>query len=262
MTQKLRKKTKQRNTPAGTWLCLPGAIGSSRDWEILTPWLPEEYNYITLDLRNIEADWNTIHTHLKHALAGAPRPWYLLAYSQGARIALHTLCHHSSAFSGAVLFGANPGLEKDEDRVKRAEADRRWAKMARSDPWDQFLKAWESQSLFTLGNPPAKWPDGLGKAWQATRRSMASDRESVAKQFEQWSLAFQPNLWPLLPAVDKPICWVAGSEDSKFANIASRAASLHQRSTLAIRPHNGHRIPWESPKALAPLLAQFTCSEK
>ncbi len=262
MISLFRENQKQRSARLGTWLCLPGAIGSSLDWEMLIPWLPQEYQYITLDWRNIEAQWSTVHAHLERALAGAPRPWFLLAYSQGARIALHTLCHHPTPFSGAILFGANPGFEKNEERVKRAEADRRWAEKARSDPWDQFLKTWELQSVFISGNPPEMWPDGLGPVWQATRRAMANDRESVARQFEQWSLASQPNLWPLLPTVDKPICWVAGAEDTKFAAIARRAASLHPHSTLATLPHTRHRIPWESPHSLAPLIRGFAQKRK
>jgi len=54
-----------------------------------------------------------------------------------------------------------------------------------------------------------------------------------------------------------PVLWVVGEQDEKFRPLGERACQLIPRSSLAIAPGSGHRVPWQAAEWLAHAIARF-----
>jgi 2-succinyl-6-hydroxy-2,4-cyclohexadiene-1-carboxylate synthase len=112
--------------------------------------------------------------------------------------------------------------------------------------WQEFLTKWNAQPL--LGGP-MRDPQASG--------SLVMRRREIARSFVDWSLGAQQPLWERLHEITVPVLWVAGENDAKFRALAERAVSLIPRSTLAIAPGAGHRVPWDAEEWLAEKVAGF-----
>lgn len=160
----------------------------------------------------------------------------LAGYSMGGRMALHALLEKNHPWQAAVLVSANPGLENEAERAARRAADTGWATRALTGNWQEFLNDWNAQAV--LGDTPMRDPGASA--------SLAQRRREVARSFVDWSLGAQEPLWDRLGEITVPVLWIAGENDSKFRALAEHASSLMPRSSLAIAPDAGHRVPWEA----------------
>ena len=171
----------------------------------------------------------------------------LLGYSMGGRLALHSLLEENHPWQAAVIISAHPGLENDLDRSARKAQDAGWAAKAFAGDWRGFLEQWNAQPL--LGGEDMREPE-------ASQR-LVSRRREISRSFIDWSLGLQEPLWDVLPSIPVPVLWVAGAEDAKYLELATRAAALMPTSVLAIAPGCGHRVPWENPGWFAERVAHF-----
>jgi 2-succinyl-6-hydroxy-2,4-cyclohexadiene-1-carboxylate synthase len=169
----------------------------------------------------------------------------LLGYSMGGRMALHALLEAGHPWQAAVIVSAHPGLESE--RTARRAADAAWATQALTGNWQEFLDAWNSQSILDTG--PIRERQASG--------SLIMRRREIARSFVDWSLGAQEPLWDRLGEITIPVLWVAGENDAKFLAIAQRAVPLIPNARLAIAPGAGHRVPWETEEWLAQQVAHF-----
>jgi 2-succinyl-6-hydroxy-2,4-cyclohexadiene-1-carboxylate synthase len=174
----------------------------------------------------------------------------LLGYSMGGRLALHALLSQNHPWRAAVIVSAHPGLENPADREARRAADAGWATKALTGNWQQFLDAWNAQSV--LGQSAIRAPQASG--------SLAMRRREIARSFVDWSLGAQEPLLERLHEITIPVLWVAGENDAKFRALAERAVGKLPRARLAIAPASGHRVPWEAEEWLAEQVARFLSS--
>jgi 2-succinyl-6-hydroxy-2,4-cyclohexadiene-1-carboxylate synthase len=170
----------------------------------------------------------------------------LLGYSMGGRLALHALLEDDHPWQAAVIISAHPGLEADADREARRASDARWANMALTGNWQDFLTAWNAQPI--LG--------GEMRNSQASG-SLVMRRREIARSFVDWSLGAQQPLWERLHEIQIPVLWVVGENDPKFIDLAHKAVAQIPKATLAIAPNSGHRVPWEAEAWLADKVAGF-----
>jgi len=216
---------------------LPLLHATGRDFHTrhLWQWLRENAN--TASFAGFAAALN--------AAAGA-RPRILLGYSLGARLALYTLTQQPHLWDAAILLSVHPGLTNDYEREPRLAVDHAWALRVRHEPWMELMDAWNAQSVLT----------GAGVS-PAQQQAAESWRPEIAQSFDVWSLARQPDLRPLLPAVTCPVLWITGEQDEKFTALAAAAAALTPNGQHVIIPAAGHRVHLDQPAATAAAVQDF-----
>lgn len=166
----------------------------------------------------------------------------LVGYSMGARLALHALLA-KGPWDAAILVAPHPGLEMAEERAERRVSDARWAGLAMSGDWREFLTEWGAQPLLagvSAGDPPPE-----------------SSRREIARSFVDWSLGAQEPLWQRLPEISCPVLWCVGERDQKFRELGERAVGLLPNAELWIAAGAGHRVPWEQPEAFRSKVGEF-----
>ena len=189
-----------------------------RAWH-LWRWLEENPGAASFD--GISASLN--------AAAGS-RPRVLLGYSLGARLALHALTQQPDTWDAAILISAHPGLTDEKERAARLVQDQSWAARFLHEPWSDVIAAWNAQPVLA-GEPVS----------QDHQQQLETSRREVAIGFDAWSLARQPDLRPLLPAVPCPVLWITGEKDMKFTALGEECCALLPCARHFICPDAGHR---------------------
>ncbi len=240
------KETDERREagPLECW-CLHGSVGMAADWRALAKNLaPAGISSRAVDLWRfldccpmpLTEFGKALNAEAKGEISRSGSGRTLLGYSMGGRMALHALLERAHPWQAAIIVSAHPGLENEPDRASRRSADIAWATQALAGNWQQFLDAWNGQSV--LGLVPIREPQASG--------SLVMRRREIARSFVDWSLGVQQPLWDRLGEISIPVLWIAGENDSKFLALAQRAVSLMPDAQLATAPAVGHRVPWEA----------------
>lgn len=210
-------------------VALHGNVGSPRDWDALN--LP---HLQSLNLwSHSGATMKTFADDLAKKWGGDGRT-ILLGYSLGGRLALTTLCQHPSAFAGAVILAAHPGLATDEARIARRSSDAVWAQRARELPWADFLAQWDAQTVFGSRKAP-------------NRSDLEPFRSGIADAFLQWSLGCQPDLREALVGIKIPMLWITGERDHAYTSLAQEITRALPSSQHRIITDAGHRLLIDAP---------------
>lgn len=223
--------------------CLHGAVGLAADWDDFKKRMEIEGHQVhAIDLWSYLDDADCSFQEFAVKICEAARkesaPPVLIGYSMGGRLALHALIEDPLVWSGAMLISVHPGLEAEKERVLRMGADAEWAAKILTGRWDKFLNEWESQPVL----------QGMCKAPLADRSNLRDRQIAVARGFTSWSLGKQQNLRNSLKDIDKPVVWLAGKRDQKFASLADSVWSQMSDSYLLGPLDAGHRVPWEAPE--------------
>lgn len=232
---------------------LHGFAGTHRAWDgVIARLSPaERYRPLALDLPG-----HGEHAHaprpiafagcVEHVLARAPERFTLCGYSLGGRVALHVALAAPERVSRLVLVASTPGIEDPVERVARRRADRRLADEIEQAPLEHFLARWCARPMFA-SDPPAV--DALARTDYA--RNPPAALAAVLRGIGAGEMA---PLWDRLGELRKPVTVLAGDRDAKFQAIARRMVELLPDAELIVLP-GGHRLPLESPAALAERLA-------
>ncbi len=163
----------------------------------------------------------------------------VVGYSFGARVALGVLV--AGANLRAVLIGCNPGIA-DGERPARIANDARWAALLRTRGIAEFADAWTAQPLFASQRR-------VTAERLAARRSrrLALDPAELARCLEVMGTGAMPDYRPTLPALAPRIAWLAGADDTTYAQLAQSLPGAHR----ALIADSGHDPTLEQPAALA-----------
>ena len=194
--------------------CIHGFLGTSSDW---APFLQGFREAGSTEVRAIDlfdrplppeppARWAVRFVRSVERLGEHP---ILIAYSLGARLALHALLEDPARFRGAILISPGLGVEGEEARQLRRVADDAWAHRFETEPWDEVIAAWNRQPVLA------------GSSEAGPREESAFDRSALANALRWWSPAVQQPLADRLSALDLPILWIAGERDAKYAAMAN-----------------------------------------
>jgi 2-succinyl-6-hydroxy-2,4-cyclohexadiene-1-carboxylate synthase len=237
---------------------LHGFGGTHRAWEGVTSCLPAaRYRALALDLPG-HGDHADSPRPISFAgcvadvLAHAPERFALCGYSLGGRIALHVALAAPERVARLVLVASTPGIEDPGERAERRAADRALADELEQRPFDEFIERWQAQPLFA-GDPPEVGE----RAWADQRRNRPDALAAVLRGIGTGEM--QP-LWARLRELELPVSVLAGERDAKFQALARRMVELLPDAELAVVP-GGHRLPLESPDALARVLGKRADAE-
>ncbi len=188
------------------------------------------------------------------AAEGAP---VLVGYSMGGRIAAETMVRHPGLpLAGLVLESAGLGPADDAARAALARRNGEWAARLREGGVVAFMDWWEALPLFATQRelPPAA---------RATTRAdrEAHDAETLARSLEAWGAHHQAAESETVAALaqmrvaDRPVLYLAGSRDEKYAALAARvrAAGLPARLVEGA----GHNVHLEKLEVFSRAVAQL-----
>lgn len=144
----------------------------------------------------------------------------VFGYSQGARVALSFAVRHPSRVRRLVLESGTPGLVHRRERVAREKNDAALAASIVRDGVDAFVARWELLPLFDgLRRLPAPEQAALHA------RRAANSAEGLSNALRTLGLGVQPDHWPHLWNLRRPVLLLTGALDAKFTAIARRMAA-------------------------------------
>ncbi|HET7489206.1 MAG TPA: alpha/beta fold hydrolase [Acidimicrobiales bacterium] len=227
-----------------------GFTQTGRSWAPVLPLLPADVEVVTPDLpgHGTRAD---VRADLAEAarLVGEDggRATYV-GYSMGGRVALTLALEQPDLVERLVLVSASAGIEDDDDRTARREADDELAAAIEAEGVDAFLEEWLAQPLFaSLPRERA----GL----EARRENTAAGLASALRLLGQGSMEPQ---WRRLFNLRMPVLVVAGELDEAYCVQAVHLGGwMGEVATLALVPGAGHACHLEQPGRFAALLTSF-----
>ncbi len=237
-------------------LLLHGFTGSAESWgEELFSGLARAHQVVAVDLLGHgESDFSPdpgrygMDEMLKDlwevldALSVERARW--LGYSMGGRIAIAGAVRDPSRISGLILESASPGLAGEGERRARRRADEALAEGILLGGMEEFVDHWMGLPLFAT---QGKVPPGILAAQR--ERRLRNRPEALAACLRGLGVGVQPSFWDSLSGIQLPTLILAGEEDRRFSEIASRMADLMPQTTLRLIPKSGHAIHRENPFA-------------
>jgi 2-succinyl-6-hydroxy-2,4-cyclohexadiene-1-carboxylate synthase len=232
---------------------LHGFTGSAASWSPVSRELARLHRVIAIDIIGhgaSSAPEDPAHYDFEQALhdlaevtaqLGIARAAWL-GYSMGGRLALGMSVRHPDRVSALVLESATAGIQDEQERHQRAEADLALARRIEEagvkafvDEWER-LPIWESQRAL---------PDEvLGLQRDIRRRNRAIGLANSLRGMGQGS---QPSYWDRLSEIEVPVLLIAGALDRKFVGIAGQMGVRIADATLSVVPEAGHAVHLERP---------------
>ncbi len=242
-------------------VCLHGFLGCAEDFGDLFDRLGRERRCIAFDLPGhgaspaplpatapvFEATCELVLEWIGRSIEG---PFDLLGYSMGGRIAFGMLATAGDRIRRAVILGANPGLEDEEDRARRRVSDAVIADRLAAEPFDAFLEDWYAQPLF----------DGLRSSDEFPRvlaRRLHGDPERLSRALRCLGLGEQPSYWRALGRREDPLMLVAGAEDAKYMHMNRSALAACPGAEAVVITQAGHAVHLEQPEAFTRCVRSF-----
>lgn len=221
---------------SATIVVLPGFLGRAHDWEQVRRQTRTPLRWICPELFTADAaPW-------EHPPECGQRCW-LTGYSFGARLALRWLTEFPERWHGALLLSVNPGnFQTDDERRRRDENDRLWARAFREEPWDDVLRRWNAQDVFGAGPATVRAENDYDKH----RLADALEKFSVGRQFTD------------VARLEGNFLWLAGGNDQKFCRLLDSMRQAGFPGTFDTVPGAGHRLLLEAPAAVAAALDRLT----
>ena len=173
------------------------------------------------------------------AIAHVAAGMVLVGYSMGARMALHAAIQHPRSMTGLVLVSGTPGIEDEDERTLRVDADEALARHIELVGTSVFIEEWIRQPLFAN----SEFSD------MEIRDRCRNTASSLASSLRTCGTGQQEPLWSQLHEVKIPVLLIAGTQDVKFTAIATRMHELIPSSTLSILDNAGHNAHLDQPIA-------------
>lgn len=231
---------------------LHGFAGTRRTWdEVVQRLAPERYTPLALDLpgHGEAADVAspiTFSACVEHVLASSPARFELCGYSLGGRVGLHVALAAPERVSRLVLVSSTAGIAQEADRLARRVADDALADDLEQRSFEEFMDRWQAQPVFA-DDPP--------KVHAAMRTEQQRNHPSaLAAVLRGIGTGAMTPLWDRLGELQMPATVLVGERDVKFHAPGRRLVELLARAELRVLS-GGHRLPLESPRALAEALA-------
>jgi 2-succinyl-6-hydroxy-2,4-cyclohexadiene-1-carboxylate synthase len=175
----------------------------------------------------------------------------IAGYSMGGRLALYLALRYPERCASLFLESASPGIEDEEERTARREADEEWARCLESGDFEAFLQDWYVQPLFAS---LARHGGMVGRLIESRKNN---DPVELAKSLRGMGTGSQPSLWKELPGLTVLVLTVVGELDRKFVGIARRMSGLSPKMRAALISGAGHNAHLESPEEYTRLLQEI-----
>ncbi len=179
------------------------------------------------------------------------RPFHLVGYSMGGRVALTLACRHPQLLRSLTVIGASAGLASQSARRQRQVADFELAARMERLGLEWFVDHWLSNPLFATQSRL-----GTDHLMQARKQRLTNSILGLASSLRAASTGVMKPLHDELADCAVPTLLIVGSEDPKFVGIADELASLMPAASVAKIANAGHAVHLEQPDEVATLICQ------
>ena len=232
--------------------CIHGNFQTAKVWQPLEERMKAGFSDLEMITEDLCAkqfqsfdDWTEDFCGRVDAQANGEKS-ILLGYSLGGRLALHACLSRPDLWKSAIVVGADPGLESEEEKKLQLDKDRNWAERLKREPLEKLVNEWDAQSVFC----------GIGN--QAPRNLGEMNPDRLSQQFEVFSKGIQQNLVPKLAELKRPpVLFVSGEKDHKYQGIGEKLAKSSSVINVQVIADAGHRVPWENPESFVQVLIDF-----
>lgn len=241
---------------------LHGFTGSTATWEETVMHLPKNVKIIAVDLTGhgrTDAPPDPERYEMGEQIAdldqlfnvlGVDR-FSLLGYSMGGRVALSYALSFPEKVEQLILESSSPGLENEEDRQQRTEADKALAERIEREGIEAFVDYWGRIPLFETQK--ALSPNKQ----QAIRRERLSQNPmGLANSLRGIGTGKQPSNWGSLGKLQLPVLLITGELDSKFCTIAEEMKRRLPSTVVITVEKAGHAIHVEKPEQFATIITE------
>lgn len=173
-------------------------------------------------------------------------PYALAGYSMGGRVALHLALAQPGLVRRLVLVSTTAGLESDEERATRREADADLAEGLEGAGVEAFARSWAAQPLFA-----EQLPEIVAAAHRDRLRNTAP---GLAASLRGMGTGAMTPVWDRLHALTMPTVVVVGERDAKFRALGERLVDALPHGELLVAAGAGHAVHLEAPEAVAAAL--------
>ncbi|WP_273125188.1 2-succinyl-6-hydroxy-2,4-cyclohexadiene-1-carboxylate synthase [Bacillus weihaiensis] len=182
----------------------------------------------------------------------------MLGYSMGGRVALSFTVRFPQYINKLVLESSSPGLNNEEDRIQRIEADTKLAKdIMSSDDLSHFVRRWEDIPLF---KSQKRLPDLVQSRIRHQR--LRNSPLGLANSLMGMGTGVQPSLWHELKRIKTPVLLLCGELDQKFCEIAKQMMQQLENSSKKEIIDVGHAIHVEQPQIFGKIVNEFLLRNK
>jgi 2-succinyl-6-hydroxy-2,4-cyclohexadiene-1-carboxylate synthase len=232
--------------------CIHGNFQTAKVWQSLQERMKTEFSDLDMITEDLYAkpfqsfdDWTEDFCVRGEVKANGEKS-ILLGYSLGGRLALHACLSRPDLWLGAIIVGADPGLESEEEKRLQLDRDRKWAERLKREPLEKLAEEWDAQAVF------------CGIENSAPRNLDELDPTQLSQQFEVFSKGLQENLAPKLAELQRPpILFLSGEKDQKYQGIGEKLSKSSSVVKAQVVPDSGHRVPWENPESFSQVLIDF-----
>ena len=186
--------------------------------------------------------------------AGADdRPYHVVGYSMGGRVALALASAHPEVCRSLTLISATAGITDASQRAQRRDADAALADRIEALGLDQFVEDWMALPMWDTLRArlrPSEWEASM-------RQRLRSDPTGLANSLRAAGTGSMTPLWDRLATLEAPTLVVCGELDARFVEIGLAMSELLPKGELAVVPGVGHAVHLESPEGCADIVADF-----
>lgn len=242
---------------------LHGFTGSARSWAEFGGLLGRHYRCLAIDIvghgasdapRELEPYTMERAADDAAALAraaGAPRAAWL-GYSMGGRTAIAVAARKPATVATLVTIGASPGIAGSAERAARVAADEALADRIEQEGIEAFVAYWEGLPLWETQR---SLPEPVLAAQRAIR--LTNRPHGLANSLRGMGAGAQADYREALRRLEMPFLALAGSLDSKYAQLAREMAAAAPRGASMEIEGAGHAAQLEAPGPTADAVLAF-----
>lgn len=249
-------------------LVLHGFTGCCESMAAISEGLRQEFRVLCLDLVGHgespapdDAAEYTMERCVEQIIAAldrhALRDVHVIGYSMGGRAALALAAWRPDRIRSAIVIGASAGLADADARSARRRDDETLADRIESEGLEAFVEAWMALPLFASQRRLGSVALAAARAQRLRNRPRA-----LAHSLRGMGSGAQPSLHDILPSVRTPILAAHGTEDAKFAAIATRLAQALPLARVIGIPEAGHACHLEAPGAFLASAREFLTEQE
>lgn len=244
-------------------LLLHGFTGSLSTWDPFIPELSQHFTTITMDLLGhgkTDAPLDPNRYTIERAAADIIEllitlkieKTHLLGYSMGGRLALMLATRYPERFHSLILESSSPGIQNEEERLKRIQSDEELADFIEEKGIESFIDYWEDIPLFQTQKRVR-----LEERKKLRRLRLQNRTHGLANSLRGMGTGRQPSLWEKLSSITMPVLLIVGSLDTKYVQIAKQIAEQVKHAELNIVHDAGHTVHFEQSETFLALILNF-----
>ncbi len=245
-------------------ILIHGFTGCAEDWLPLIDMLPENFNYLLLDLiGHGKSDHPVIPEFYKtdsiiEQIKSVKEKIIkdskviLIGYSMGGRAALSFAVKYPEEIKGLVLESASAGIKNDTERNKRYEEDLKLVEFLSSHSMEEFIDFWQDQEMF---NTQRRFSND--KIKRLKKIKYTNSKIGLMNILRGFSTGIMPPLHDKLKTIPIKVLLISGELDTKYNFINSKIVRGFRKAKHKVVKNSGHNTHLEEPKRTAEIITNY-----